>query len=91
MPGRENMTITKTSPLGRESMAFQDKMRKYHAEIERMVYASEILCDSAAGCRFNKDTYCIFHDSENPGCKLSQLREAIGDHVKQDDIPEAKE
>jgi hypothetical protein len=58
---------TKTSPLGRESMAFQDKMRKYHAEIERMVYASEIQCDAATvdecfdkGCPFTFDyDHCI--------------------------------
>jgi hypothetical protein len=34
------MTNT-AGPLGRESMHFRDKMLKYHAEIERMVYAAE--------------------------------------------------
>ena len=33
--------IRKTSPLGRESMHFRDKMLKYHAEIEHMVYAAK--------------------------------------------------
>lgn len=88
------MTITKTSPLGRESMAFQDKMRKYHAEIERMVYAAEILCPTPnrGSICHNKDHPCpfktkMFINTELYVCKLRSLRVLIGDHVKQDDVP----
>jgi hypothetical protein len=83
------MTITKTSPLGRESMAFQDKMRKYHAEIERMVYAAEVLCPHTAnlGSIQKCQEPCLFRTS---WCTLYTIRKTLGDHVKQDDIPEAK-
>jgi hypothetical protein len=32
-------------PLGRDGMAFWEKMKWLHGEIERLVYAAEIVCD----------------------------------------------
>ena len=85
------MTDKNKNPLGRESMHFRDKMLKYHAEIERMVYAAEILC----GKKEHKDVYkckgtngCVFYRGY---CTLICIRADTGDHVKQDDIPEGKE
>jgi hypothetical protein len=81
-----------TSPIGRESMAFKEKMEKYHAEIERMVYAAEILCGHP---EMTKQGYpckeqckvCIFHNNLGR-CSLVYHRGECGNHVKQDDIPE---
>lgn len=67
-------------PLGRESMSFRDKMVKYHAEIERLVYAAEVLCDSPGPC----DPRCPFQDEEHTErCNLGGVRHYIGDHVDQ--------
>jgi len=52
--------MTTAGPLGRDSMAFRDKMVKYHGEIERLVYAAEVLCDSVNGCDFSKDRDCPY-------------------------------
>jgi hypothetical protein len=70
-------------PLGRDMLSFQATMEKYHAEIERLVYAAEIQCkegDCKEGCPFNL-----------PGpfqCILQEMRDIIGDHVEKHDIPQ---
>ena len=82
--------IQKTSPLGRESMHFRDKMLKYHAEIEHMVYAAEILCHTDQNGE-NCDGGCPFEASNGVHCDLKFFRSVIGDHVEQHDIPEVEE
>lgn len=42
--------------------------------------AAELACNQQNGCNFNKDTSCPFSDSENPSCRLEQIREAVGEH-----------
>lgn len=76
--------MTTAGPLGRDSMAFRDKMVKYHGEIERLVYAAEILCDSVNGCDFSKDRDCPFAVNEFQ-CNLETIRETYGDHIEQHD------
>jgi len=76
-----------SGPLGRDGMAFREKMKKYHGEIERLVYAAEILChsdDLSSSAEFPCET-CPFHPEEL-GCSLWRIRAAIGEPVKQQDI-----
>jgi hypothetical protein len=74
------------SPLGRDSMQFTERMKKYHAEIERLVYAAEILCHENKGgdprCQLGTD--CLFWVWQ--GCWLDNIRTAVGDHIIQHDI-----
>ena len=82
--GARDIMIQKTSPLGRESMHFRDKMLKYHAEIEHMVYAAEILCsehsDNKYHCSLGKK--CPFKDPHDHlmSCRIDSFRLILGDH-----------
>lgn len=85
------MTPTPTSgPLGRDSMKFAEKMQKYHAAMENALYAAEIECPDnevhlCHECRFASGT-----NMKNV-CPLDILRDALGDHVPQHDIPQVEE
>ena len=83
------MTRTPSGPLGRDSMKFSDKMARYHGEIERVIYAAEILCPhkgklgAIQKCREN----CTFRTN---WCTLYTMRKTVGDHVPQHDIPQVE-
>lgn len=78
--------MTSSGPRGRDRMPFGETMRRYHGEIERLVYAVEIRCDQSSeneaeescdACSFRTlKGYCIKHD----------LRHLLGNHVEQHDI-----
>jgi hypothetical protein len=57
---------------------FDDSMRRYHGDIERNVYAAEILCGGTVMCAKS----CPFHGGRT-FCKLHLVRMIIGDAVKQ--------
>ena len=76
--------MTPSSPLGRDSMAFREKMEKYHAEIERLVYAAEILCHSDQNGEMC-DGGCPFEAFNGVHCDLRFLRLTMGDRVVQHD------
>jgi len=90
-----------TNDSVRHLQSFKDIMIKYHGEIERLVYASEILCWSNpkdAGAQLlpvpntAKCFGCPFLDkldSDDPeiwDCSLVFIRRWVGNHVKQDDV-----
>ena len=69
-----------SSPLGRDSMAFREKMERYKAGMEFNLYAAEQACqngDCKDGCPW--DMSGLFQ------CKLHFLRDLLGDHVIQHD------
>jgi hypothetical protein len=68
----------------------KEQMEKYHAEIERLVYAAEIACanSDARGCIVKG---CPFVIASPTYCALSQIRGLIGDHVEQHDPGELSE
>jgi hypothetical protein len=66
-------------------------MRRYHGDIERNVYAAEILCGGTGDrCNF-KTKNCMFASygrcgkikGNRPFCTLWLLREIVGDMVEQ--------
>ena len=62
-----------------------DAMRRYHAEIERNLYAAEQVC--IIGVAQCKNTACPFYCANyflHP-CHLPRLRDLIGDHIEQHD------
>jgi hypothetical protein len=70
----------------------RDRMTRFHGQIEQAVYAAEQLCpnktdDEKANC---KDTACSFCKPDRCvlACDLIFLRGALGQPVKQDDIPQ---
>ena len=76
---------TPGGPLGRDGMAFAEKMKRIHGEIERMVYAAEVLCHTdqngelcAAGCPFESNN--------GIHCDVKWMRGVLGDHVEQHDV-----
>ncbi len=78
-------------PLGRGSMKFAEKMKRYHGEIERLVYAAETVCDGTSEwrCKY-KGRPCRFRSDwgdEMIMCDVFALRACIGDHVIRHDIP----
>lgn len=78
--GSESMTGA-SGPLGRDSMSFLDRQRKYHGEILRNVDAAEMLCpNKGAGECIDG---CVFRGDTDPmsewWCKLGGIRAAIGD------------
>jgi hypothetical protein len=71
----------------RHLQSFPDTMARYHGDIERLVYAAEILCPHGYADR-NKIGRCqcpFVPDGAPHRCPLNKIRDAIGDHVKQDD------
>ena len=70
-------------PLGRDGMAFGEKMKRLHGEIERLVYAAEIVCDGEKDFNICSELPCTFHGK--CGCTLCDIRSVIGDHIRQDD------
>lgn len=72
-----------------ERMAFRDKMVKYHGEIERLVYAAEILCpENNIQCSPIAHPSCPFAlRSLGRGwvCSIYRIRGYIGDHIEQHD------
>lgn len=72
----------------RHLQRFEDTMAKYHGEIERLVYAAEIHCrqPDESRKRIGRCRCPFVPDSEPHICPLVKIREAIGDHVKQDDV-----
>jgi len=81
----------------RHLQSFTDTMARYHGDIERLVYASEILCpspDRGSICH-HKEHLCpwkskMFANGELDVCRLRSIRVLIGDHVTQDDATEVK-
>jgi hypothetical protein len=64
-------------PLGRDMLSFQATMEKYHAEIERLVYAAEVACNTG-----NRFEYCVGDcpfTLGNDSCALEYIRKQIGD------------
>lgn len=61
----------------RKFTPFEEAMIRYHGEIERIIYAAEILCHSR-GTKYVQDCVkdCKFAQG---GCTLVQLRSWIGD------------
>ncbi|MDD4136731.1 MAG: hypothetical protein PHT99_02410, partial [Methanoregula sp.] len=83
----KGVSMTPSGPLGRDAMAFREKMVKYRGEIERLVYAAEILCHKEQGLR--ECMNCAFNIRiSEPICPVEQLRYIVGDHVIQRDIPQ---
>lgn len=83
-----------SGPLGRDSMAFRDKMKRYHAEIERLVYAAEIGCNCRkknGDCLHLQGDHCPFAIKrcwcigEYHTCAVWHMRGMIGEHVEQHD------
>jgi|WetSurMetagenome_2_1015567.scaffolds.fasta_scaffold22665_3 hypothetical protein len=70
----------------RHQMPSTETMRKYHGEIERMVFSAEIYCkkhDGKAMCKGDIPD-CSF--KSHGCCNIAMLRAVIGDHPKGDDI-----
>lgn len=61
----------------RHNQKFVDTMHKLHSEIERNVYAAEIMCNGNCcdGCEFGFGTVCA----------LRGIRDLIGDTIFQHD------
>jgi ferredoxin len=72
-----------SGPLGRDSVAFREKMEKYHAAMENALYAAEQACQSSmVGCGLCAEG-CPFDTGD--GCGLDTLRDILGDHIIQHD------
>jgi hypothetical protein len=71
----------------RHLQSFTDTMARYHGDIERLVYAAEILCQISYADRneIGRCQYPFVPDGEPHRCPLNKIRDEIGDHVKQDD------
>ena len=83
--------MTDSGPLGRSSLSFRDKMVKYHAEIERLVYAAEVLCHQNVTRETVKKGICISCDFASVhGCILIEIRKLLGDHIEQHDPTEGQ-
>lgn len=60
--------MTPSGPLGRDAMAFREKMVKYHGEIARLMDAAYINCEEngqdndCKGCPFEDDIYCAVEE-----------------------------
>ena len=73
----------------RFELPFLSLMKKYHDEIDRLVYAAEINCTNLVGTRCNMKTphmaaeICPFRKGAD--CSLEELRRVVGDHVIQHD------
>ena len=69
----------------KKHQSFQENMKRLHGEIERMIYAAEIACNTASG-NMRDCPRCPFNIRvSEPVCPVEQLRDIIGDHVEQDD------
>lgn len=91
--------MTTAGPLGRDSMAFRDKMAKYHAAMETALYAAEQNCPLSEEVELRYlhphigDLSCTYQDvpfecpyrDYNALCTIPRLRRLIGDHVQQHD------
>jgi hypothetical protein len=79
----------KKSPLGRDSMQFAEKMKKHHGEIERLVYAAEIECNSHSKNKYHcpLGKKCSFKNTRDHffSCRIDSIRMILGDHVIQHD------
>ena len=64
----------------RHLQTFEDTMKRYHGEIERLVYAAETMCirKHCRECPFYNELYGKF-------CDVMELRKVIGEHVEQHD------
>lgn len=75
-------------------MDFAETMRKYHGEIERLVYAAEVLCpENSYQCSPLIHPSCPFAlQSMGKGfvCGIYRMRGYIGDHIEQHDIPQVE-
>lgn len=72
-----------------------DTMRKYHSEIERLVYAAERVCDDMQQCNYGlcSNRECVFapaRDAPNQTCGLLAIRATLGDVVEQHDTGDHK-
>lgn len=61
---------------------FEDLMKRYHGEIERLVYAAEIHCQGkdrkgTPSCPFYS---CPFNDPWNMLCRIERIRLVMGEH-----------
>ena len=73
-------------PLGRDGMAFGEKMKRLHGEIERLVYAAERACDTMPG-ELRDCMNCSFNIKiSEPICPVVNLRVIIGDHIIHHDV-----
>jgi len=71
----------------RSQQSFLDKMKRYHGDIERTIYAAEILCRETGGDGTDSgcpNKTCSFHGIVM-GCRLKFLRPSVGTLIKQDD------
>jgi hypothetical protein len=66
-------------------MAFREKMERYKAEIERLVYAAEILCDTESTNDVCFEGNCPFTVKGEDVCMLEIFRDCLGDHIQQHD------
>ncbi len=83
--------MTTAGPLGRDSMRFREKMVKYHGEIERLVYAAEILCpENSIQCSpiAHRCPFALRSLGRGWICGIHRIRGYIGDHIEQHDIPQ---
>lgn len=81
--------MTDAGPLGRNSMTFRDKMNRYFTTAETVIYASEILCPNLTNKCIRMDEGCPFMFNSMSGyiCARNYIRNWLGDHVEQHDIP----
>ena len=77
--------MTPPSPLGRDSMAFREKMQRYKAGMEFNLYAAEQACAHATT---DECDHCPLENPELRGdkCPIIDLRNLLGDHIQQHDL-----
>jgi hypothetical protein len=72
----------------RHLQKFEEAMTRYLGDIDRTIYAAEMLCPQSPESRKRIGScLCPFVPIGKPHiCPLVKLREIIGDHVQQDPI-----